>query len=59
VDETLYSRVQVGLKSLTGEEVEAVVSYFDEESAAAAQGMVSIAHTADLYYELMPWKAMC
>jgi hypothetical protein len=54
VDETLYSRVQVGLKSLTGEEVQAVVSYFDEESAAAAQGMVSIAHTADLYYELMP-----
>ncbi|MEE1328918.1 MAG: hypothetical protein UHS47_10290, partial [Oscillospiraceae bacterium] len=54
VDETLYSRVQVGLKSLTGEEVQAVVSYFDEESNAAAQGMVSIPHTADLYYELMP-----
>ena len=54
VDESLYSRVQVGLKSLTGEEVQAVVSYFDEESDAAAQGMVRIAHTADLYYELMP-----
>jgi hypothetical protein len=54
VDENLYSRVQVGLKSLTGEEVQAVVSYFDEESDAAAQGMVSIPHTADLYYELMP-----
>lgn len=54
VDETLYSRVQVGLKSLTGEEMQAVVSYFDEESDAAAQGMVSISHTADLYYELMP-----
>jgi hypothetical protein len=56
VDETLYSRVQVGLKSLTGEEVQAVVSYFDEESNAAAQGMVSIPHTADLYYELMPME---
>lgn len=33
---------------------ETVVSYFDEESNAAAQGMVSISHTADLYYELMP-----
>ena len=56
MDETLYSRVQVGLKSLTGEEVQAVVSYFDEESAAAAQGMVTISHTADLYYELMPME---
>lgn len=56
VDENLYSRVQVGLKSLTGEEVQAVVSYFDEESNAAAQGMVSIPHTADLYYELMPME---
>ena len=54
VDENLYSRVQVGLKSLTGEAVQAVVSYFDEETAAAAQGLVSITHTADLYYELMP-----
>ena len=54
VDEDLYSRVQVGLKSLTGEKVEAVVSYFDEETAAAAQGLISLSHTADLYYELMP-----
>ena len=54
VDENLYSRVQVGLKSLTGEAVQAVVSYFDEETAAAAQGLVSITHAADLYYELMP-----